>query len=99
MRGVCTQAPSMLRASITSLPPMTTAAPRSGYRSDAGRSRTRRACQAWAMTRAQLDKKPADVSAMFDKVADRYDLLNDALSLGMDRHWRKVVAAAVGAAP
>jgi demethylmenaquinone methyltransferase/2-methoxy-6-polyprenyl-1,4-benzoquinol methylase len=51
------------------------------------------------MTRAQLDKKPADVSAMFDKVADRYDLLNDALSLGMDRHWRKVVAAAVGAAP
>ncbi len=51
------------------------------------------------MTRAQLDKRPADVSAMFDKVADRYDLLNDALSLGMDRHWRKVVAAAVGAVP
>jgi|HubBroStandDraft_5_1064220.scaffolds.fasta_scaffold09901_1 demethylmenaquinone methyltransferase/2-methoxy-6-polyprenyl-1,4-benzoquinol methylase len=51
------------------------------------------------MTRAQLDKKPADVSAMFDKVADRYDLLNDALSLGMDRRWRKVVAATVGAAP
>ena len=51
------------------------------------------------MTRAQLDKKPADVSAMFDKVAERYDLLNDALSLGMDRHWRKVVAKAVGAGP
>jgi demethylmenaquinone methyltransferase/2-methoxy-6-polyprenyl-1,4-benzoquinol methylase len=34
---------------------------------------------------------------MFDKVADRYDLLNDALSLGMDRRWRKVVARAVGA--
>jgi demethylmenaquinone methyltransferase / 2-methoxy-6-polyprenyl-1,4-benzoquinol methylase len=51
------------------------------------------------MTRAQLDKRPADVSAMFDKVAERYDLLNDALSLGMDRRWRKVVARAVGAGP
>jgi demethylmenaquinone methyltransferase / 2-methoxy-6-polyprenyl-1,4-benzoquinol methylase len=49
------------------------------------------------MARAQLDKKPAEVSAMFDNVAERYDLLNDALSLGMDRHWRKVVARAVGA--
>jgi demethylmenaquinone methyltransferase/2-methoxy-6-polyprenyl-1,4-benzoquinol methylase len=47
------------------------------------------------MTRARLDKKPAEVSAMFDRVADRYDLLNDALSLGMDRRWRKVVARAV----
>src|SRR5580704_11086882 len=51
------------------------------------------------MSRAQLDKQPADVSAMFDKVADRYDVLNDALSLGMDRRWRKVVARAVGAGP
>jgi demethylmenaquinone methyltransferase/2-methoxy-6-polyprenyl-1,4-benzoquinol methylase len=51
------------------------------------------------MTRAQLDKKPGEVAAMFDKVADRYDLLNDALSLGQDRYWRKVVARAVGARP
>jgi len=51
------------------------------------------------MTRAQLDKKPAEVSAMFDNVAERYDLLNDALSLGMDRHWRKAVARAVAASP
>jgi demethylmenaquinone methyltransferase / 2-methoxy-6-polyprenyl-1,4-benzoquinol methylase len=51
------------------------------------------------MSRAQLDKKPAEVSAMFDNVAERYDLLNDALSLGMDRHWRKVVARAIGAGP
>jgi len=40
------------------------------------------------MTRAQLDKEPAEVAAMFDAVAPRYDLLNDALSLGMDRRWR-----------
>jgi demethylmenaquinone methyltransferase / 2-methoxy-6-polyprenyl-1,4-benzoquinol methylase len=51
------------------------------------------------MTRAQLDKKPAEVSAMFDKVAERYDVLNDALSLGMDRRWRRAVAGAVGAGP
>jgi len=49
------------------------------------------------MTRAQLDKRPGDVAAMFDKVAPRYDLLNDVLSLGQDRWWRKVVARAVGA--
>ena len=36
---------------------------------------------------------------MFDRVAGRYDVLNDALSLGMDRRWRKVVARAVGAGP
>src|SRR5450755_1319240 len=51
------------------------------------------------MTRAQLDKKPGEVSAMFDKVAERYDLLNDALSLGQDRYWRRVLARAVGARP
>jgi demethylmenaquinone methyltransferase/2-methoxy-6-polyprenyl-1,4-benzoquinol methylase len=51
------------------------------------------------MTRARLDKRPSDVSAMFDKVAQRYDLLNDILSLGQDRWWRKVVAKAVGARP
>src|SRR5215472_971036 len=48
------------------------------------------------MARAQLDKKPAEVSAMFDRVAERYDLLNDALSLGMDRRWRTIVARAAG---
>jgi demethylmenaquinone methyltransferase / 2-methoxy-6-polyprenyl-1,4-benzoquinol methylase len=51
------------------------------------------------MTRAQLDKRPADVAAMFDTVAERYDLLNDVLSLGQDRHWRSVVARLVGAGP
>ena len=36
---------------------------------------------------------------MCDRIAGRYDLLNDALSLGQDRYWRKIVARAVGAGP
>jgi demethylmenaquinone methyltransferase/2-methoxy-6-polyprenyl-1,4-benzoquinol methylase len=51
------------------------------------------------MTRARLDKRPAEVAAMFDLTAQRYDLLNDVLSLGQDRLWRRAVARAVDAAP
>ena len=51
------------------------------------------------MTRARLDKDPADVAAMFDAVAERYDLLNDVLSMGQDRYWRSVVARLVAAQP
>ena len=50
-------------------------------------------------TRADLDKKRAEVSAMFDGVAARYDLLNSLLSLGRDRGWRRETAAAVAARP
>ncbi|MGH3445016.1 MAG: demethylmenaquinone methyltransferase, partial [Nocardioidaceae bacterium] len=42
-----------------------------------------------------LDKRPGEVSAMFDAVARRYDLTNDVLSLGMDRRWRSAVVEAV----
>ncbi|HUK70423.1 MAG TPA: demethylmenaquinone methyltransferase [Streptosporangiaceae bacterium] len=51
------------------------------------------------MTRAQLDKRPADVAAMFDRTARRYDLVNDVLSLGQDRLWRRTVARTVAAGP
>jgi demethylmenaquinone methyltransferase/2-methoxy-6-polyprenyl-1,4-benzoquinol methylase len=34
---------------------------------------------------------------MFDLVAERYDLLNDVLSMGQDRRWRRAVTAAVEA--
>ncbi|MBB6346668.1 demethylmenaquinone methyltransferase [Nonomuraea muscovyensis] len=51
------------------------------------------------MTRAQLDKKPGEVAAMFDRTARRYDLVNDVISLGQVRLWRKAVAAAVDAGP
>lgn len=52
-----------------------------------------------AVTRAELDKQPAEVAAMFDDVADRYDLTNDVLSLGQTAVWRRAVRAAIGAAP
>src|SRR6187549_2250581 len=51
------------------------------------------------VTRADLDKLPAEVRAMFDDVARRYDLTNDVLSLGMDRRWRHDVIDAVDPQP
>lgn len=44
------------------------------------------------MGRADLDKRPGDVAAMFDAVAGRYDLMNDILSAGQVRLWRRAVA-------
>jgi demethylmenaquinone methyltransferase / 2-methoxy-6-polyprenyl-1,4-benzoquinol methylase len=49
------------------------------------------------MTRADLDKRPGDVAAMFDAIAGRYDLLNDILSAGQVRLWRRAVARITGA--
>ncbi|WP_018654721.1 demethylmenaquinone methyltransferase [Actinomadura flavalba] len=51
------------------------------------------------MTRASLDKQPADVAAMFDRTADRYDLLNTLMTGGQDRRWRGEVVRAVAARP
>jgi demethylmenaquinone methyltransferase/2-methoxy-6-polyprenyl-1,4-benzoquinol methylase len=51
------------------------------------------------VTRAHLDKSPGEVAAMFDGVAERYDLTNDVLSLGQTRLWRRAVARAVDARP
>jgi demethylmenaquinone methyltransferase / 2-methoxy-6-polyprenyl-1,4-benzoquinol methylase len=51
------------------------------------------------MTRADLDKRPGDVAAMFDAIAGRYDLLNDVLSAGQVRLWRRAVARITGAGP
>jgi len=50
-----------------------------------------------AGTRADLHKEPHEVAAMFDGVAERYDLTNDVLSLGQTRRWRRAVAKAVDA--
>ena len=51
------------------------------------------------MTRASLDKQPAEVAAMFDRTAARYDLLNDLMTGGLDRLWRREVVRAVDARP
>jgi demethylmenaquinone methyltransferase/2-methoxy-6-polyprenyl-1,4-benzoquinol methylase len=50
-------------------------------------------------TRAQLDKQPAEVAAMFDRVARRYDLTNDVLAVGQTRLWRRAVVNAVAPQP
>ncbi|MFN2518035.1 MAG: demethylmenaquinone methyltransferase [Jatrophihabitantaceae bacterium] len=42
-----------------------------------------------AMRSATADKQPRDVAAMFDGVAQRYDVTNTVLSLGQDRRWRR----------
>jgi demethylmenaquinone methyltransferase/2-methoxy-6-polyprenyl-1,4-benzoquinol methylase len=34
-------------------------------------------------------KQPDQIAGMFDAIAPRYDLLNHALSAGIDRRWRK----------
>ena len=51
------------------------------------------------MTRATLHKHPDDVAAMFDDVAERYDLTNDVLSFGQTRAWRVAVMKAVDPQP
>ena len=51
------------------------------------------------VTRADLDKQPAEVQAMFNDVARRYDLTNDILSLGQDRRWRRIVLDAIDPRP
>jgi demethylmenaquinone methyltransferase/2-methoxy-6-polyprenyl-1,4-benzoquinol methylase len=47
------------------------------------------------VNKADMAKKPAEVAAMFDSVADSYDRTNDLLSFGQDRLWRKKVLEAV----
>lgn len=49
------------------------------------------------MTRADLGKRPDEVAAMFDRVAERYDITNDVLAVGQTRLWRRAVVNAVGA--
>ncbi len=51
------------------------------------------------MTRADLGKEPTQVAAMFDQVADRYDITNDVLALGQTRAWRKATFRALEPQP
>jgi len=51
------------------------------------------------MSRANMDKNPQEVAAMFDGVAKRYDIVNDILSLGRTKAWRKAATKVIAPAP
>lgn len=43
--------------------------------------------------RVGVDEKPRLVNAVFDSVAGRYDLMNDLMSLGVHRLWKRLLVA------
>ena len=51
------------------------------------------------VSRADLGKDPEEVSAMFDGVAKRYDIINDLLSLGRTKAWRKIATKIIDPNP
>jgi len=51
------------------------------------------------VARAHLDKQPHEVAAMFDGVAERYDLTNSIISFGRDRSWRLATRDALALQP
>ena len=51
------------------------------------------------MSRASLEKKPAEVAHMFDGVAKRYDVTNTVLSFGQDKLWRRNTRKLLGLQP
>ena len=46
--------------------------------------------------RVAADDKSRRVRAVFDSVAERYDVMNDLMSLGMHRHWKRFAVSASG---
>lgn len=48
---------------------------------------------------ADLGKEPQEVAQMFDGVAKRYDIMNDLLSLGQTKRWRKRVTKIIAPKP
>ncbi|MBV1851974.1 demethylmenaquinone methyltransferase [Catellatospora tritici] len=51
------------------------------------------------MTRADLDKEPNEIAAMFDGVAEKYDKTNSVLSFGQDKSWRRATRSALDLKP
>jgi len=43
----------------------------------------------------RIDKSPAIIASMFDRIASTYDLLNFTLSFSMDERWRKTVISSL----
>lgn len=56
-------------------------------------------CEDVYMSRATLQKDPKAVAAMFDETAAKYDLMNDVMSLGQTRLWRRAVVQAIDPRP
>jgi demethylmenaquinone methyltransferase / 2-methoxy-6-polyprenyl-1,4-benzoquinol methylase len=46
-----------------------------------------------------VEEKARKVSAVFDSVANRYDLMNDLMSLGIHRLWKRCTVAMSGVRP
>jgi demethylmenaquinone methyltransferase / 2-methoxy-6-polyprenyl-1,4-benzoquinol methylase len=52
------------------------------------------------VSRADLSKRPRDVAAMFDDLAEGYDRTNAVATLGLERyHWRPQTVAAIAPKP
>ena len=65
-----------------------------------GREAGPAALAVWSLvTRAHLDKRPDEIAAMFDRVAEGYDRTNSILSLGLDRSWRAATRRALDPQP
>jgi demethylmenaquinone methyltransferase/2-methoxy-6-polyprenyl-1,4-benzoquinol methylase len=47
------------------------------------------------ITRASGTLSPDGVRAMFDRIAPVYDAMNRAITMGLDRRWRRLAAASV----
>ena len=50
-------------------------------------------------TRVLQEEKAARVREVFDSVADRYDLMNDLMSLGLHRLWKRFVVTVAAVRP
>ncbi len=44
----------------------------------------------------RVEQNPDKIRSMFDRISPTYDALNRTLTLGIDRHWRKVAVKALG---
>ena len=53
----------------------------------------------FGFTEVPKDAKAGKVRAVFDSVADRYDVMNDAMSAGLHRLWKDAMAARVNPQP
>ena len=50
----------------------------------------------FGFTSIPKDKKKSRVRAVFDSVAEQYDIMNDVMSLGLHRLWKRFVVAQSG---